>query len=213
MSTEIAGTSAETKTENAAPYTKVLLNIRINHTRASEFGLLGLSAAVRNDEKIIEKHKQEAEEQGLDPFRGKRVDATGRLRSDSGRPVFGWDRNGRNNVSFARIKQDLTSLGYLLISVNLAKRKPNPKTGQEDNMYSLYLSFEKGQASQLKPGVELEVDKILNRTYEHVHAFRNPDGTATINPSHAITPVRGQEIAHLRITQDGSFLCIPATVK
>lgn len=190
----------------------ILVRVRLNPKKARAL----IDACVYLDRRTPERDAElraeqaaEAEALGLDPYRGDRTDATGTVRPDSGRPVFGWKAEGRQSVSLGCVIQDLGErLAFGLQNVSLLQ-KP------EDRMYFLCLGFkhvgEVERLADLSPRATNEVHTVLGRPYGHLHAFRNQNGSMTINVSHALDPdqVDDSEIRDLRVLKDGGLRCVP----
>lgn len=197
--------------ETEFPYTKVLVRIRLNPRwaeRLQEAGVDLILRSLEDERRLIERKKTEAESVGREPFRGERKDATGTLQPDSGKSVFGWDQRGRENVSLAFLERDLEKVGFVLAGANLMQK-------EGDRMYFLYLTFESsGRETPLAPSREVMamIRQLLGRFYGNVHAFKNPNGSCTVNPAHAVVEGElpaGTPLRQLRINATGHFRCVP----
>ena len=208
-----------------APKT-VKLNVRINPRWAEKLHAAGIfdgKRSVQADQALRARQAGEAAGKGLDPFRGERKDATGTVRPDSGKPVFGWDQEGRQSVTLRHLIADVEgNLGMRLVSVNTMQK-------EGDKMSSLRMTFAlEGDAIVLSSSpvhfmsdgcstssidnvqqfsAQGLVNELLGRTYGHLHCFRNPDGSLTVNPSHIEEKPDVSEVRDLRINSDGSLRC------
>jgi hypothetical protein len=178
----------------------VLLNVRLSPKNAADYTALNIKLvdrSVQDDAAIRAQHVAEAAENGVDAMRGKRIDATGVASPDSGTPVFGWNPTG-DPVTLAKIWDDLVKAGVVITDIHLM-RKPN------DRMLFLRITF-----SQADRGIEIGHDlaaaltRTLGSVYEHVHAFRNPNGSMTVNPSHRINNAESG-FRTLRIDAEGAL--------
>ena len=183
---------------------KVMLNIRLNSKRALEFinegGLRLIGRDKVQDAAIMARQRAESEKLGRDHDRGNRVDASGVKRGDSGTPIFSWAPEGRQNISLHKVFKDIEAMGYHVVDAHLM-RKDN------DRMYSLRVSFNGSTDSDFKLSDTAErlLGDALGRPYGHLHIFRNPDGSMTVNPAHALD--KSEEEKVLRIREDGSVRC------
>ena len=187
-----------------APKT-VKLNVRINPRWAEKLKAVGITPFVRTvqqDQALRARQATEAAGKGLDPFRGERKDATGTVRPDSGKPVFGWDAEGRQSITLRHLIADVEgNLGMRLVNANTMQK-------EVDHMSSLRMTFaHEGEAVVLSETAQGLVHELLGRTYGHLHCFRNPDGSLTVNPSHIQEQADPAEIRDLRIASDGSLRC------
>ncbi|MEI6627033.1 MAG: hypothetical protein WCL61_00345 [bacterium] len=191
--------------------TKILIRVRIADSAAEELRKVGgIAKAVLSQAKqreIIENHAFQAEQLGKDAFRGNRTDAAGNRQADSGKPRTGWGPTGWTMISFDRIMAEMKAIGFNLIGTNIIK-----KAG--DHMSFLYLNFADGEPVQLSKEAEVAIQAIMERVFEFVHVFDNPDRSITINPSHSRTAdcYKLEEINHMGISMDtaGSvhFSCV-----
>lgn len=184
---------------------RVLVKFRVNLSRAEELraaGLYEVRRTVEQDVALRAKQASEAEALGRDPYRGKRADATGTIRPDSGVPIFSWDPKGRVDVCLVAAINDLkANMGMVLTQVNTLQKA-------NDHMAFLVLKFEnEGKAVELSVTQQQVIDKITSRVYEHLHGYRNPDRSWTLNAAHA-QDSPGQ-IKDVYISADGSVRCIP----
>ncbi|OGE82431.1 MAG: hypothetical protein A3B10_03105 [Candidatus Doudnabacteria bacterium RIFCSPLOWO2_01_FULL_44_21] len=184
---------------------RVLVKFRINLTRAAELraaGLYEVKRSIVQDQALRGRQAIEAEALGRDPYRGQRTDATGTVRPDSGTPMFTWDPKGRVNVCLATTIEDLqTILGMVLTQVNTLQ-KPN------DHMAFLVLKLENaGSPVNLSAKQQALIDRLTSRIYGHLHGYRNPDRSWTLNAAHAED--NPSEIRDVRFSTDGSVRCVP----
>lgn len=183
-------------------FNKIGIRLRINPRRAQELTMAGIIQRQRNERAVIARHSEQAAAVGKDAFRGNRTDPAGNKRPDSGTPVFTWKQEGRQLVCLEKVKQDIEAMGLRLTNANLFQK-------EGDHMFFLYLNFARERKSfELSPEADLIVSQLLARVYEHVHVYRNPDESATINPAHA-TDVPPQEVRNLRMDLEGKFRCTP----
>jgi len=185
--------------------TKVMLNIRLNSKRGLEFvnfgGIRLIGRSNKRDTEIRAKQEAESKKLGRDHFRGKRIDATGVKRGDSGIPIFSWTPEGRQHISTRKVREDIeTKLGYRIMDAHLMKK-------EGDKMYFLRVTFNGSTNGDFQPSDEfnLLLANALDRPYGHLHAFRNPDGSVTINSAHALEKKEEEKV--LRIHADGSVRC------
>ncbi|MDO8581323.1 MAG: hypothetical protein Q7S16_00405 [bacterium] len=183
----------------------VKLNVRINPRWAEKLNAAGITPFVRTadaDKALRARQAGEAAGKGLDPFRGERKDATGTVRPDSGKPVLGWDAEGRQSITLRHFLADVVgNLQMVLVNANTMQK-------EGDKMSSLRMTFApKDEAVVLSLEAQGLVNELLNRTYDHLHCFRNPDGSLTVNPSHIAEQADPAEIRDLRIHTDGSLRC------
>lgn len=183
----------------------VKVNVRINPRWAERLNAAGVNSFVRNtqqDQALRARQASEAVYKGLAPFRGERKDATGTVRPDSGKPVFGWDAEGRQSVTLRHLVADVTDkLHMVLVHANTMQK-------EGDHMSSLRMTFaHEGEAVVLSEAAQEFVNELLGRTFGHLHCFRNPDGSLTVNPSHIEEKPDVAEIRDLRIHSDGSLRC------
>lgn len=191
-----------------APYVFVIVKPRLNPrwtARIVDAGIpLNQRTADRNRE-IAERHAAEAQSHGRDGWRGNRTDTVGQRQADSGVPVFGWEGTQEKAITLGAIRSDLVSAGYVLVSANLVQK-------EGDKMSFLYLRFEpRDTATPAVMSSEASnlIDEVLRSTWHHMHVFQNPNGSATVNPSHMLPP---EELAAavterhvMRMSKDGSF--------
>lgn len=191
-----------------ADYSAVILNIRVNERRAGRLQDVGvkLNARTRAREEEIMVRQIDAAPK-VNAFRhGVREDAAGNIRGDTGKPVFGWAGAKHEAISLSQIRNDLGVAGYVLVSINLVRK-------EGDKSSKLYLRFEPSPAAeafQTWESMERELTGILNGVYGTLHAYRNPDGTCTVNPSQSIPQeqLTGKEIRVLRMSAEGNFRCM-----
>lgn len=191
-----------------ADYSAVILNIRVNDRRAGRLqdASIKLNARTRAREEEIMVRQIDAAPNVNALRHGAREDAAGNIRGDTGRPVFGWAGAKHEAISLAEIRNDLGLAGYILVSLNLVRK-------EGDKSSKLYLRFEPSpaEAFQTWESMERELTGILNGVYGTLHAYRNPDGTCTVNPSQGIPQEQltgGKEIRVLRMNADGAFRCV-----
>ncbi|HTL39415.1 MAG TPA: hypothetical protein VL306_01200, partial [Methylomirabilota bacterium] len=182
---------------------RVLVKFRINPARAAELrnaGLYEVRRTEQQDADLRKKQAAEAEALGRDPYRGRRIDGSGVIRPDSGTPMFSWDKDGRVNTCLALVQRDLqNNLGMVLTQINTLQ-KP------QDHMAFLVLKFEsEGTAITLNPKQAEVIERITGRVYGHLHGYRNPDRSWTLNAAHAED--KPSEIRDVRINADGSVRC------
>ena len=187
-----------------APET-VKLNVRLNPRWAEKLKAAGINPFVRTvqqDQALRARQATEAVGKGLDPFRGERKDATGTVRPDSGTPVFGWKAEGRQSITLRHLIADVEgNLGMRLVHANTMQK-------EGDSMSSLRLTFApEGEVVALSETAHGLVNELLGRTFQHLHCFRNPDGSLTVNPSHIEENPDAAEIRDLRMASDGSLRC------
>lgn len=190
---------------------KVMFNIRLNEGQAGKLIRAGVRLVERDrhqDAQLRAAQEEEARANGRDPFRGNRTDATGIKRPDSGTPVFGWKAEGRQMVTLGLALQDVQAedggLGMLLTDIHLVRK-------DGDRMYSLRLTFmpesSVEETAEVSDGAEAVLEYAATRTFEHLHCFRNPDGSLTINSAHALSPEEVRPRFDMRIRADGSIRC------
>lgn len=183
---------------------RVLVKFRINPARAAELrdaGLYEVRRTVQQDQALRARQEAEAKAVGRDPFRGQRADATGTVRPDTGTPMFTWAKDGRVNTCLALTLADLRqNLGMVLTQVNTLQ-KPN------DHMAFLVLKFEdSGTSVELTPTQQATIERLTGRVYGHLHGYRNPDRSWTLNAAHAED--KPTEIRDVRISPDGNVNCV-----
>lgn len=184
------------------PIAFLLLNIRVNPRVAQRLMAAGVTVVNQSRERgeqVVQRHVEQAEAAGRDAFRGGRTDQTGKRVADSGIPLFGWNELGRQLVCLKYVIADLGAMGMRIVSTNLRQK-------QGDNMLSWFVKFQVGEAAQIGGSVlAVELGQALGSVYEHVHGYRNPDTSVTINPSHRIDEhqVPDDAIYDLRILPDG----------
>jgi hypothetical protein len=188
-----------------APYSVVLIKPRLNPRRTARLVAAGIDFNVRSTERnreIVEHHAAEARELGRDGYRGQRTDATGQRQADSGTPVFGWQGAKHEATTLSCIVTDLQTAGYVMTGVWLQQK-------EGDIMSALNLKFEpKGTAVTVSKEAQLEIKITLAQSWRFMHVYRNPNGSATVNPSHLvgeqeINQVTGPRALRMRV--DGSF--------
>jgi hypothetical protein len=150
---------------------------------------------------VINRHVDAAEIAGVDPMRAQRHDATGTLRPDSGRPIFGWSKDGRMYARINKLEGDLTANGFVLRDINILQK-------EGDRMAFLCFWYVH-QTADVKPIVLTDeqrafITQMTDRTFGHLHAFRNPDRSVTFNVAH-MEDVPPERI--LRIDSDWSITC------
>lgn len=184
----------------------VKLNCRINPRWAEKLNAAGINKFERTQEQDKALRARQATESvavaGKDPFRGERKDATGTVRPDSGQPVFGWKQEGRQSVTLRHLFADVEgNLRMVLVNANTMQK-------EGDHMSSLRLTFApEGTPVELSVAAQRLVAELLRRTFGHLHCFRNPDGSLTVNPSHIEEKPDAAEIRDFRISADGSIRC------
>jgi hypothetical protein len=142
----------------------------------------------------VQKRVEEGRQVGLNAERYRRKDAAGNRQADSGRAI--WE-GGLTLGSLQRLPADLEAAGYRLERCYLQQK-------QGDSMFALRLWFgTAGEPAVLSAEAESEVGKLLGSAWEHVHGYLNPDGTATVNPSHRVDgPPKGR-VKFVRFTAEG----------
>ena len=164
--------------------TKIIMRFRINKNWMKKLRFAGIRFFKRSEDrdKAIEaKHVAEAKSIGRDPYRGKRTDAAGDKRSDSGSPIWSWDNEGNRKVSLGCIMQDIIDhTGHTMTDMHVMQR---PK---ERGMAFLYVTFNGDPEMDVPSKAVPHLEFIMARAYDYLHGFRNPDGSWTLNPSHAL---------------------------
>lgn len=189
-----------------AEYKAIILNVRVNDRRAGRLQDVGIRQNARTrarEEEILVRQIDAAPK--VNAFRhGVREDAAGNIRGDTGKPVFGWAGVKHEAISLSAIRDDLGIAGYILVSLNLVRK-------EGDKGSKLYMRFEQAaEAFQTWASLERELTEILDGVYGTLHAYRNPDGTCTINPSQGIAQEQlvGKDVRVLRMSAEGTFRCV-----
>lgn len=188
-------------------YKAIILNVRVNERRAGRLQDVGIEQNARTRAREVEIMARQIDAAPkVDAFRHSvREDAAGNIRGDTGKPVFGWAGAKHEAISLSAIRDDLGIVGYVLVSLNLIKK-------EGDKSSKLYLRFEPSpaEAFQTWESMERELTGILNGVYGTLHAYRNPDGTCTVNPSQGIPADQlvGKDVRILRMNADGGFRCV-----
>ncbi|MBI4435637.1 hypothetical protein HY630_03120 [Candidatus Uhrbacteria bacterium] len=166
------------------PYKRFLLKVRVNPRTIDKLVAAGIRHIQRTAEKQVEVEGRHAAHRGEAHYRRhERTDATGRVMGDSGTPIFGWAKEGTpyDAVALEKIAQDLVDNGGVITDVHIVQ-KP------DDRMGNLVVVFEaEGTPFQFGTEAERLVDELVDSSYGHIHGFKNPDETATINASHKFT--------------------------
>ena len=179
----------------------ILVRARINEKLAAKLVAAGLPEPRGRDEQaVLRRHAEEAGAAGLDPYRRDRGDAAGNKRPDSGVPVFG--KTGIEEGSLRHLSADLAEHGFRLTAVWMLQK-------EGDNMVFLNLRFiptTEEPVFMLTPEAAVLVSGVLNRRYRYLHVFANPDGSATVNPAHAMddgAAMAGKSVSYLRLEKEG----------
>lgn len=178
--------------------TRVGINVRINKNAAERLMDNGVVVGFRNAEKIAAATEARATE-GEGPDNRLRTDAAGHQQADSGHKV--WGDGGLILGSLQDLVADLQAAGYKLVTTYLQRK-------DGDRMFQFKLWFAKDDSVgtiELSPEALAEIGTILAQAYEYVHGYHNPNGTATVNPSHRIDgPPRGK-VKQVRFTPETGF--------
>lgn len=179
----------------------VLLRIRINQNWVGKLKAAGIPMQTRTsaqEYQIIRRHTEQAVAVGRDAFRGQREDAVGFKRPDSGTPIFTWDPQGRVSVDLAMVREDLERNGFKLGRVDLLQK-------EGDRMGYLCFWYAPDREPCKLVGTQgIVIDTLLSKVYEHLHGFRNPDGSMTFNAAHMLESPAERT---LRISPDWSVSC------
>ncbi|MFA6132319.1 MAG: hypothetical protein WC702_04670 [Patescibacteria group bacterium] len=187
---------------------RFIVKPRINDRAAAMLKGLGVVCTVRSTQRqteLTERNIERASAAGRDGLRGDRTDAVGNRQADSGTPVFGWKAEGRQSVSLRCVLADVTRVfGWSVTGLTMFQK-------EGDRMYFLVVVLEAGKpALDMSPALQAKLTEILGRTFGHVHCFRNPDGSVTVNPAHALNDDEVGEIRDLRVLDTEAHMrCVP----
>ena len=201
-STAAEGRPAAKTTRGFRPV-MVMVNMHITLDEAEEFERARWRTQEEPKEAYMARQaKQQAQSEtlGRDHFRGQRFDHNGQPIGDSGTPVFGWDKQGRTNVSLIHIFEDLVrGLEFPYTGMRLRHKEGK-------NVVRLELYFSEGREPRgMTEAIKALVTRHIMKVWAHVHIFRNPDWTVTVN---AVTPVSGigdKKVRMLRISRPCRF--------
>ncbi len=151
---------------------KFFLKFKINAKKFFELRSKGIPTFKRNELAVIKKGFSEAKEFGLNTSENMRTDTAGFNRIDSGVKLHSDEEVYGNDMLLSLL--ELTKSGWNM-SANVF-RKENESSG------FLTLVFEKAEKpTPVNPRLVELVTQVSNRTYQHVHIWKNPDSTCTIN--------------------------------
>lgn len=184
------------------PFTKILVRIRCNPAVALEqlvpAGLPLNARTGERDQAIIARYEAEAKANGTDPYFMSREDRAGTRRSDSGIPVFG--KQGAQNVCPATLRTDLEAMGYVMVGATVLNK-------EGDEMYFLVLTFLPSvtgiEPAALTGEATAIIGRVMAKNFQYMHVWKNPDGSATVNPAHVGDVNRGTK--NLRLSAEGEF--------
>jgi len=191
----------------SSPFSFVLVAPRVGPKWIDRFAAVGIVVNARSkarNEEIAAAHAAEAKTVGLDGFRAGRTDAIGTKQADSGRPLFGWEGAKYEAMTLGALRGDLAKTGYVLVNANLVQK-------EGDRMAKLYVRFEPrqtGTPAEMSLETSNLIDEVLTQVYKNLHVFRNPNGSATVNPLNMVPADQRSGITDprsLRMSVDGSF--------
>jgi len=195
-------------------YQVVLFNVRVNQKRVAKLENAGLKLNERTraqTEALNDRHLKAAPNPERAITRA-HSDKAGNQIVNNGTPLFtGWAGSKHEAMCLAKIREDLAAAGYVLVSINMVQK-------QGDNGAKLFVRFEPVADGvvgfQTWPQLERQLDIVFGNVYSTLHGYRNPDGTATVNPSEAIPSdhLAGKEVRMLRMKPDCSFRFVKAQV-
>lgn len=177
---------------------RVGINVRINPNAAQRLMAAGIGVGFRNAEKIAAATEARAVE-GEGPANRLRTDGAGHKQADSGTKV--WGDQGLILGTLANVVADLEAAGYKLVTTYLQKK-------EGDRMFQFRLWFSKDETVgkiELSSEAQAEIGTILGQAYEFVHGYHNPDGTATVNPSHRVDGPPKGNVKLVRFTPETGF--------
>lgn len=159
----------------------VLLKFRVNPRRMEKLRSQGVQKKHRDDEGVMLSQIIKAHDAGDEVAFG-RKDATGVVRSDTGKKIFVVDLKEQvehRPVHFTGIPEMLKRAGFYLEDVHTYHK-------DGDGMGFLVMSFSRNAEGNMPQDVEIveEVEDLLTLVWDKCHVWQNPNGSMTINIAH-----------------------------
>lgn len=105
-------------------------------------------------------------------------DQEGPKSAPAGIPVFG--KSGGTDVSFVNVVADLEARGLVLAYMNVISRIKNGSFDRTSLHFVFIPAGEVKEPFRIPEPAQKLVEEVLKRTFEYVHAFRNPDGSEVV---------------------------------